>query len=655
MGQAGDPLGLQGTVIDGKYVLGRAAGEGGAAIVYRAENTVWQVPVAVKFFVALSQAPPSEQAALMAEFTQEGRLVADLSTKCSAIVQPRDFGILRQPGQPALPYLVLEWLDGKSLDDVLVAETLAKIPPRALDQAMRLLEPVATALSLAHELGIAHRDIKPENMMVIGDARGPDAQIKLLDFGIAKVMKRRLDGVHQTGTMPTAFTPHYGAPEQFSRGFGETGPWTDVFALALVLLEVMRGGARAFSGDDYLELGQQSMDESSRPTPRKLKLAVSDDVEAAFARALAVKPQHRYEDVRSFWQALVGAANPGAPAWRPQGQSIPPPPVASSLAASSPVTSSQAEIKVAAPRRSILVVAGALGLALIATAAITAGIRAAKTGSKTAASSAASGGGSSSAATFVSAGGTTSAIASSSAAPAADPALCPAGSLVIPGGRFMMGTTADVLENAAPEHVTYVDTFCLDKTEVTAELYAKCVESGKCPAVVAAAGCNAGSADRQQHPMNCVSYGEASAHCATRDMRLPTEAEWELAATGRGAMPWGTDPPEGRAVLGGGATGTAPVGSLEQGASKDGVMDLIGNVAEWTADFLGPYAESQQVNPRGPESGAQRVVRGGSWRGVRAQGEKPDVAWKLAGKAREGLSPAMRMPTVGFRCAKPIR
>ena len=194
----GDPLGLKGTVVDGKYLLGDAAGEGGAAVVYRAENTVWKVPVAVKFFVALSQAPAAEQPALIEAFTQEGRLVADLSTKCSAIVQPRDFGVLRQPGKPAIPYLVLEWLDGRSLDEVLVEETDAGTPPRSLDASMKLLEPVATALALAHGKGIAHRDIKPENMIVVGDPRGHDAQIKLLDFGIAKVMRTRLDGVHQT-------------------------------------------------------------------------------------------------------------------------------------------------------------------------------------------------------------------------------------------------------------------------------------------------------------------------------------------------------------------------------------------------------------------------------------------------------------------------
>ncbi len=609
MAQAGDPLGLQGTVIDGKYVLGRAAGEGGAAIVYRAENTVWQVPVAVKFFVALSQAPPNEQASLLADFTQEGRLVADLSTRCSAIVQPRDFGVLRRAGQAPLPYLVLEWLDGKSLDDVLVGETIAKVPPRTLDEAMRLLEPVASALSLAHELGIAHRDIKPENMMVVGDARGADAQIKLLDFGIAKVMKRRLEGVHQTGTMPTAFTPHYGAPEQFSRGFGETGPWTDVFALALVLLEVMRGGARAFSGDDYVELGQQSMDESSRPTPRKLKLTVTDDVEAVFARALAVQPQHRYEDVRSFWQALVGASRPGAPAWRPPGKSIPPLPAASS----------RSEPRPSAPRRSILFVAAAIGVLLIVGAAVAAGIRAAKTNAS------ATGGASSSAALppSSSTAGTSESSASASASvagPQPEAALCPAGSVVVSGGRFLMGTSADALESAAPEHVTYVDTFCLDRAEVTAGDYAKCVEAGKCPSVPGGNGCNAPPAG-EKLAMNCVSHGEAEALCATRGMRLPTEAEWEYAAVT---------------------------------AAKDGAIGLLGGVAEWVADFMGDYSEGQQVNPKGPETGTQRVIRGGSLRAVRAPGEMSD-ATKLSPKAREGAAPSQRAASLGFRCAKSIR
>jgi formylglycine-generating enzyme required for sulfatase activity len=588
----GDPLGLKDTVIDGKYLVGEAVGEGGAAIVYRAENTVWKIPVAVKVFAALGEAPAAEQPALFEQFIQEGRLISDLSTKCPAIVQARDFGILRLEGRPPLPYLVLEWLDGRSLDEVLVGETRAKRAPRSLDGAMRLLEPVAVALGLAHERGVAHRDIKPENMIVVGDPRGTEAQIKLLDFGIAKVMKRRLEGVHQTGIMPTAFTPYYGAPEQFSRAYGETGPWTDVFALALVLIEVMQGGKRAFEGDDYAELGRQAMDTARRPTPRQLGIPVSDTVEAVFGRALAVQSEQRYADMRAFWAALVGAARPENAAFVP---ALPPP-------SQQPTAASQP--RPAAPRRSILVVAAALGAVLIAAAAISAGIQAARTAPVPASSSSLAGA-PPSAPFAAGAAGAPSPATSVSAAVTVAP--CPEGSIVIAGGRFTMGASADVLSAAAPEHLVHLDTFCLDRDEVSVAAYEACVAQGRCPKLPVGSGCRSGGGDQ---PVNCVGYQEAVAYCTAKAMRLPTEAEWELATT------------------------------------KEGVRALTSGVAEWVADYYASYGAEEQVNPAGPASGSARTVRGGS--------PTAKVAPALLGRAREGLAPDTRSPAVGFRCARAL-
>lgn len=583
----GDPLGLKGTVIDGKYLLGEAVGEGGAAVVYRAENTVWKIPVAVKIFAALGDAPVAEQPALIEQFVQEGRLISELSTKCPAIVQAKDLGVLRLPERPPLPYLVLEWLDGKSLDEVLVGETRAKRAPRSFDEAMRLLEPVAVALGLAHERGVAHRDIKPENIIVVGDPRAANAQIKLLDFGIAKVMKRRLEGVHQTGILPTAFTPYYGAPEQFSRSYGETGPWTDVFALALVLIEIMQGGKRAFEGDDYADLARQAMDTSHRPTPRQLGLSVSDTVEAVFGRALAVKPEQRYADLRGFWTALVGAARPGASLAPPAPASSPP-----ALPEPRPV---------AGPRRSILVVAALAGLALIGAAAISAGIQAARV-----APSAPPAARTASAAPGVASAVESSAsvAASASAAGLVTVSPCPEGSLVVAGGKFTMGSPPEVLTQSAPEHVVYVDTFCLDRDEVTVAAYSSCAKTGRCPSAPADSACKLGGDDR---PMTCVSHDEAAAFCAARKMRLPTEAEWELATT------------------------------------KEGIRDLTSGAAEWVADRFAPYAPEDQVNPRGPASGGLRVVRGG--------GLATKVAPALLARAREGAAPETRADSLGFRCA----
>ncbi|HTJ84678.1 MAG TPA: serine/threonine-protein kinase, partial [Polyangiaceae bacterium] len=236
-----DPLGLVGSTIGGKYLVERVIGEGGAAIVYKGTQQGWNVPVAIKLLVSLAMASERDRPALFEEFRREGKLISDLSTRSSAIVQPRDLGVLERAGEPPIPYLVLEWLDGKTLDEVIVGESQRDVAPRDLATTLKLLHGVARALSIAHDAGVVHRDVKPENLLVLDGSGQADVAVKLLDFGIAKVMQKRLDGVHQTGTMATAFTPHYGAPEQFSRTFGETGPWTDVFAMALVVIEVMRG------------------------------------------------------------------------------------------------------------------------------------------------------------------------------------------------------------------------------------------------------------------------------------------------------------------------------------------------------------------------------------------------------------------------------
>src|SRR5690606_28598837 len=112
-------------------------------------------------------------------------------------------------------------------------------------ETMRLLGPIATALDVAHGKGVAHRDVKPANIFVLGDdPRSGGCTVKILDFGVAKMITDNTQmraALAKTGTNITSFTPQYGAPEQFTRSYGATGPWTDVFALALIAVEMMIG------------------------------------------------------------------------------------------------------------------------------------------------------------------------------------------------------------------------------------------------------------------------------------------------------------------------------------------------------------------------------------------------------------------------------
>jgi serine/threonine protein kinase len=305
-----DPLGLEATTVHGRYRLEHAVGKGGAAIVYRAVDVVTGQPVAVKLLVLVREVPPEYRGRLAEDLVREGELASELARTEGAVVQPLDRGMLPMPDGVELPYLVLEWLQGSSLDAALVDESRRGVHPRSIEQAYRYFEPVVRVLGLAHARGIAHRDLKPENVFVVAATESSVASLKLLDFGVAKRAARAGalgSDVQRTGLLPSSFTPHYGAPEQFDRAYGETGPHSDVFALALVLLEIARGGRRAFSSREAVALERESKDLDRRPTPRMLGMQVSDAVEAVFQRALAVRSEQRYADARAFAEALEAA------------------------------------------------------------------------------------------------------------------------------------------------------------------------------------------------------------------------------------------------------------------------------------------------------------------------------------------------------------
>jgi serine/threonine-protein kinase len=147
---------------------------------------------------------------------------------------------------------------------------------------------------------VVHRDIKPSNVWL-----GPTGS-KLLDLGIAKVISDAVspEERHQDSAFGrTPFTPAYAAPEQWDRRFGATGPHTDVYSLALVLMELL-AGRRALDGENSSQLMAACLNLRFRPTPRSLGVEVSDETEATFTRALTIDPRLRYPDAGSFWNAL---------------------------------------------------------------------------------------------------------------------------------------------------------------------------------------------------------------------------------------------------------------------------------------------------------------------------------------------------------------
>ncbi len=237
-----------------------------------------------------------------------------------------------------------------------------------------------------------------------------------------------------------------------------------------------------------------------------------------------------------------------------------------------------------------------------------------------------------------------------------------AAEVLIPAGPFQMGCApADDLcgDDERPLHEVTLDAYFIDTYEVTNARYAACVDAGACtPPYDTASGTredyftNPAFAD---FPVVNVDWFQAEAFCTWEGKRLPTEAEWEKAARGSDdtrIFPWGDGAPtcdllnfydESRdeACVG----DTTAVGSYPAGASPYGVMDLSGNVWEWTNDWYdgGYYSASPAANPHGPDAGESRVLRGGSW----------DFFTKyVRASLRYGVNPVGWDNRVGFRCVR---
>ncbi len=311
----GDPFGWVGATADGKYQIEECVGEGGFGVVYRAKHLGFGEMVAFKCLRVPEDLKEEDRERFFESFLHEGKLQHRLSRMTAGIVQALDVGAVNSPNGTWTPFLVLEWLQGRTLEEDMDDRHQLGMRGRPVHEAIALLDPVARALDLAHEQGVAHRDVKPANLFLA--TIGGRQTIKVLDFGIAKVITETANvsrAFEATGRTLQAFTAHYGAPEQFARRFGSTGPWTDVFALALVFVELVTG-QRALEGDDAAELFVCAADSQHRPTLRARGMETSDELQKVLETALAVDPKERYRTMAEFWEALIAATGyvPRAP------------------------------------------------------------------------------------------------------------------------------------------------------------------------------------------------------------------------------------------------------------------------------------------------------------------------------------------------------
>lgn len=233
------------------------------------------------------------------------------------------------------------------------------------------------------------------------------------------------------------------------------------------------------------------------------------------------------------------------------------------------------------------------------------------------------------------------------------------GSVMVPAGEFVMGTN-EAREDSYPEHRVYLDAFEIDRYEVTNAQYweflaymKKTNDHSKCFKAEPSGKDHTPRFweneyyNNPDYPIARVDWYDAYAYAAWAGKRLPTEAEWEKAARGLDGrkFPWGNEWDPVRCNLSG---DPKPVGSNESGKSVYGCYDMSGSVHEWCADWYldSYYAEAPSRNPKGPDTGLRRVIRGGS---------RFSQPFQVRTNTRKSEQPDLFNVALGFRCAKDVK
>lgn len=306
-----DALGLVGQTVD-QVRFDACVDSGGFGLIYRGQHLGLGETVAIKCLriVGMQKADDDVRASIAARFRDETKLLYRLSQGNLDIVRCIGSGTVVAPKTGELtPYMVLEWLDGCTLGAEMKERRAQKLPPRSLEATVALLDSAVSGIAYAHSLDVVHRDIKPGNLFITRTRDG-GVRMKVLDFGLAKILSDETIGMRpsvETGVGVHFCSPSYGAPEQFSHNLGKIGPWTDVYSLALVLLECMKGEKVRPAGNLAEGLLKAIDAKTASPKPSDLGLTVSPAVEAIFARAVAQKPVDRPHDVGVFWSELKAA------------------------------------------------------------------------------------------------------------------------------------------------------------------------------------------------------------------------------------------------------------------------------------------------------------------------------------------------------------
>ena len=559
------------------------------------------------------------------------------------------FYSLEQEGR--LAFMLTEFIEGDSLK-LKIFDVGVPFSPQ---QVQEILRPVMGALQYLHKHGVFHGNVKPDEIIIT-----PQGQIKLAGLDLARLGDMAATTISATGH------PAYMSPEQVRR-MDDLTSQTDVYALGVILFELLSGGERPFIGEhaetkgDITEKIFWEQIFLEPPSVRSLNSEITSEVEAVVFRCLEKNPSDRYRNPVKLWTALENA-------FEGHGDKDDVPKLLSDetrityneLGIEFPEKETRPEDSKAGDKVSKLHQVplwgwiAALGVIFVLSLTMLIGRGVEGVGplawiatEMTPAS--------------------TSILPNTPTPNATAPPTLGIGStqvsamdgmmqVYVPAGEFEMGSENGD-DNERPVHLVYLDAYWMDQTEVTNEMYARCVQAGICAAPRPSNSSHRpkyyGHPIYDDYPVINVSWNDAANYCEWADRRLPTEAEWEKAA--RGGLegkeyPWGDEYPVCEPGAANGAryddslgcdnTDTKRVGSYS--ANGYGLYDMAGNVGELVADWYAEdyYKNSPTNNPQGPAFGNFRGFRGGSWgfdvKGLRsAYRNKISTSWNY----------------LGFRCA----
>lgn len=642
----------------GSFGLAKLIGEGGMGAVFLGKHKSVDLYAAIK----LLRDPLADESAI-ARFCAEAKLLSQLEHP--SLVRLDDYGALSD----GTLYLRMEYLKGQPLP-AYVQSHGGKLP---LSTVLLFGRQMASALAYVHEQGILHRDLKPSNLYVVPDREVPGGlRIKVLDFGLAKLRSSST----QSGATPSVSgqllgTPRYMSPEQ-CEGASELDDRSDVYALGLILFELLTGESPYAEPQEpmgwlyaHVEKRPRGLHQFSREAPQALAVLLSNMLDKLANQRPAMQAV----------EARLTAIQAGA------------------------ATSQQPRRMLHA--RSWLWAAGGVALFIVTGSLVRAGSLSAIDG------------------------WLRGAFGSSEKGQlllAAMQSHAPHGTVVVPGGQFVMGSNEaeidaafidcqryrndcrrDEYERERPQRAVTLSDFYLDAYEVTNAEYATFLNQPLRPTRVEqdrlvysdlillvdlhpkASGLTyqeghfAARREAANKPVVQVTWHGAQEYCAAQGKRLPTEAEWELAARSgqRRALaadkgfvpsPWPWNPDGGmprcdgvvmarspgqrcHAMLASRQSpnpGPAVVGTASQDRTPQGIFDLAGNVREWVADeYRVPYPDCGACqNPRVSAStegtAGMRIVRGGSF-------QQEPTATRSAGRSRWKAD--YLATGIGFRCA----